>query len=220
VSGEALLLALSSIVRPTTLAAVYAMVSRPRGHRFLVAYLVTGLAFSVGVGVVVVLVLRGYTATLMSTSGRAVLDIAFGAGACGYAIGVGTRHRSEDSGKPGRTTTWLRHRLDNLTAFRAALVGVVTHLPGLVYLAALNAIVSAATSPVHAVAQVVVYNVIWYSVAIAALLVSAYRPAAAADLLKRVDAVVRRHSRTILVTLFGAIGVYYLGKGLAALLGS
>src|SRR3954468_5298615 len=158
VSGEALLLALSSIVRPTTLAAVFAMVSRPGGHRYLVAYLVTGLAFSVGVGVVVVLVLRGYAATLMSTSGRAVLDIALGAGACGYAIGVGTRRWSENAGKPGRTTTWLRHRLDNLTAFRAALVGVVTHLPGLVYLAALNAIVSAATSPVHAVAQVVVYN--------------------------------------------------------------
>jgi hypothetical protein len=219
VSGEALLLALSSIIRPTTLAAVYAMVSRRGGRRLLVAYLVTGLVFSVVVGVVVVVVLRGYTATLMSTSGRAVLDIAFGAGACGYAIGVGTRRRSEDSGKPARTTAWLRHRLDNLTAPRAAVVGIATHLPGLVYLAALNAIVSADPSPVGAVAYVVVYNLIWYSVAIGALLLSAFRPATAADVLKWADVVIRRHGRAIVVTLFGVIGVYYLGKGLAALLG-
>jgi Sap-like sulfolipid-1-addressing protein len=219
VSAEALVLALTSVVRPTTLAAVYAMMSRRGGQRLLIAYLVIGLSFSLVVGIVVVVVLRGYTTTLMSTFGRAVVDVAIGAAACGYATGVGTRRRSAPSGTPSRSTAWLRHRLDHLTVARAGLIGVVTHLPGLVYLAALNAIVGDARTPEGAVTQVALYNAIWYSVAIGALLISAFRPAAATDLLKKTDAIIRRNSRTILVALFGVIGVYFLGKGLSVLLG-
>jgi len=106
-----------------------------------------------------------------------------------------------------------------MTATRAAVIGVVTHLPGLVYLAALNAIVNAATTRLDAVAQVVAYNAIWYSVAIAALLVSVSHPAASTDLLNRTDKLVRRHGRWIVVAVFGVIGVYLLGKGLSLLLG-
>jgi len=48
-----------------------------------------------------------------------------------------------------------------MTATRAGLIGVVTHLPGRVYLAALEAVVGAAATPLGAAAQVVAYNVIW-----------------------------------------------------------
>jgi hypothetical protein len=99
------------------------------------------------------------------------------------------------------------------------MIGLVTHLPGLVYLAALNAISMAATSPVGAVAQVVGYNVIWYSVAIAAFLGSVFQPAASKDLLERTDALVRRRSRAILVTFFGIIGTYLIIKGISILRG-
>ena len=96
---------------------------------------------------------------------------------------------------------------------------MVTHLPGLVYLAALNAIVNAAATPLGAAAQVVAYNVIWYSVAIAAFFVSVSHPAAPTDLLNRADELIRRHGRSIVVVVFGAIGVYLLWKGLSILLG-
>jgi hypothetical protein len=217
VNAEALLLALSSVIRPTTLGAVYAMLSRPAAHRLLGAYLATGLAFSLVVGVGVVVVLHGYAAPAVSTFWRATSDIALGAAACGYAIGVGTHRRSAPSKAPSRTTRWLQHRLDNMTATRAALIGLVTHLPGLVYLAALNAIASSAARPLNAVVQVVVYNTIWYSVAIAAFVVSVLHPAASKDLLEKADAVVGRLGRSIVVTVFGVIGVYLLGKGLSIL---
>src|SRR5690348_48434 len=116
------------------------MVSAPAGSRLLRAYLVVGLAFSLVVGIVVVVVLHGYTATPVTTFWRAVVEVALGAAACGYAVGVGTRRRSATPEKPSRTTAWLRKHLDDMTTTRAGLIGVVTHLPGLVYLAALNAI--------------------------------------------------------------------------------
>jgi hypothetical protein len=217
VNTEALLLALSSVVRPTTLGAVYAMLSRPAAQRLLRAYLATGLACSLVVGTGVVVLLHGYAAPAVNTFWRAISDIVLGAAACGYAIGVGTHRRSASPRAPSRTARWLQHRLDNLTAARAALIGLVTHLPGLVYLAALNAIVSSAATPVNAVVQVVVYNAIWYSVGIAALIVSESRPAAAKDLLKKADAVVDRLGRWIVVTVFGLIGTYLLIKGLSIL---
>lgn len=217
-SWEALLLALSSVVRPTTLAAVYAMASGRDRLRLLSTYLLAGLTFSLGVGIVVVVVLKGYSESGLPTFWRAVLDVGLGAAACGFAVGAATR-RPDSAAMNPRTTGWLHHRLNNVTATRAAVIGVVTHLPGLVYLAALNAIVNAATTPVHAVTQVVVYNAIWYSVAIAALFVSVSRPAASTDLLNRTDKLVRRHGRSIVVVLFGVVGVYLLGKGLSTLLG-
>jgi hypothetical protein len=217
VNAEALLLALSSVLRPTTLGAVYAMLSRPAAHRLLRAYLAAGLACSLVVGIGVVVVLHGYATPAVSTFWRAIFDVALGAAACGYAIGVGTHRRSAPSRAPSRTTRWLQHRLDNLTASRAALIGLVTHLPGLVYLAALNAIASSAAKPLNAAVQVVVYNTIWYSVAIAAFVVSVLYPAASKDLLEKADALVGRLGRSIVVTVFGLIGIYLLGKGLSIL---
>jgi len=218
VSWEAILLALSSIVRPTTLAAVYAMASVRDRLRLLSAYLLAGLTFSLLVGIVVVVVLKGYSESGLPPFWRGVLDVALGAGLCGFAVGAATRRPSASAATNPRTT-WLRHRLEKMTATRAALIGVVTHLPGLVYLAALNAIVNAASTPLGAVSQVVAYNAIWYSVAIAALFVSVSHPAASTDLLNRTDKLIRRHGRAIVVTIFGVLGVYLLGKGLSLLLG-
>jgi hypothetical protein len=194
------------------------MLSRPAARRLLRAYLVAGFVFSVAVGIGVVVILRGYTTTAASTLWRAVLDIALGAAACGYAIGVGTRRFALD-GATSRTTAWLQRGLANLTATRAAMIGLVTHLPGLVYLAALNAIAASATTPLSAIAQVIVYNVIWFSVAIATLLVSMFRPAASRDLLAKVNAMARRRGRWIVVTVFGTIGVSLIGNGISILRG-
>ena len=219
-SAEALLLALSSVIRPTTLTAVYAMTLTRDQRRLLSAYLIAGLTFSLLVGIVVAVVLKGYSESGLSTFWRGVFDVGLGAAACGFAVGAATRGRPDSAVTSSQTAAWLRHRLDNITTTRAALIGVVTHLPGLVYLAALNAIVNAAAAtPLGAAAQVVAYNVIWYSLAIAAFFVSVSHPAASTDLLTRADELIRRHGRSIVVVVFGVIGVYLLGKGLSILLG-
>ncbi len=218
-SGEALLLALSSVIRPTTLTAVYAMALARDRRRLLSAYLIAGLTFSVLVGILVAVVLKGYSESGLSTFWRGVLDVGLGAAACGLAVGAATRRRPDSAAMNPRTTAWFRHRLDNMTTTRAALIGVVTHLPGLVYLAALNAIVNVAATPLGAAVQVVAYNLIWYSMAIAAFFVSLSHPAASTDLLNRADELIRRHGRSIVVPVFGVIGIYLLGQGLSSLLG-
>jgi hypothetical protein len=220
-SGEALILALTGIVRPTTIAAVGAMLSRPNARRLLAGYLVVGLLFSLTVGTLIVLVLHGYSATSTSTAStvrRAFADVILGAVACGYAAGAWTRRRSEPSAMTARLGSWLQDRLENLTVTGVALIAVVTHLPGLVYLAALNAIVGASDSVAGAVVQVVLYNVIWYAVAIGALVMSAFHPTAARDLLENAEAAIRPYSRTIVVVFFAILGVYLVGRGLLVLL--
>lgn len=63
--AEVALLALPLAVRPTSLAAVYAMLSREAPRRLMVAYTIAGLAFTIAIGLAVVgatLVLRGLLA--------------------------------------------------------------------------------------------------------------------------------------------------------------
>ena len=57
-SFDALVLALASVIRLTSLAAVYAMLSAARPARLLTAYVVAGFTFSAGVGIVLVIVHR------------------------------------------------------------------------------------------------------------------------------------------------------------------
>ena len=66
-STEALVLALTTVIRPTSAAAVFAMLSTPRPQRLLVAYLVAGLGFSLAVGTLVVVLLGGLQSTRTSS---------------------------------------------------------------------------------------------------------------------------------------------------------
>jgi hypothetical protein len=95
----------------------------------------------------------------------------------------------------------------------AATAGVLTHLPGLVYLAALNAIAAGARGTANGVLQVVVYNGIWFSVAIVALVLSVYRPTVSRDFLERVISWTREHQRVITVGFLGALGGYLVVVG-------
>jgi hypothetical protein len=65
-SAEALVLALTTVVRPTSLAAVVAMLSTQHPQRLLAIYVAAGLAFSLAVGTLVVVLLGG----LHMTRGR------------------------------------------------------------------------------------------------------------------------------------------------------
>jgi hypothetical protein len=219
VNTEALVLALSAVVRPTSAAAVVAMLSTRHPQRLLAAYLVAGLAFSVAVGALVVVLLGGRDSASTSPALRPVVDLVLGAGALGYAAGAGfgqlPRPRAE--GEPAKDT-WLRRRLRDLTPSGAAAAGVLTHLPGLVYLAALNAIVGTATGTVDGLLQVGIYNLIWFSLAIAALVLSVYRPDVSRDLLDRLASWTRRHRRIIIVVLSGALGAYLVVVGVLGLI--
>jgi Sap, sulfolipid-1-addressing protein len=220
-SIEALVLALTAVVRPTSAAAVVAMLSTRHPQRLLVAYLLAGLAFSLAVGTVVVVLLGGLHSTRASRAVRPLLDLALGACALGYAASawIGWPPRSRPDAAAAEQDGWMRRRLKDPSPSVAAAAGVLTHLPGLVYLAALNAIVGTATGTVSGLLQVLVYNAIWFSLAIVALVVSVHRPTAARELLEQIASWTRRHLRVIIVGFFGALGGYLVVAGVLRLVG-
>jgi Sap, sulfolipid-1-addressing protein len=177
VSTEAILLALSTVVRPTSAAAVVAMLATRHPQRLLGVYIVAGLTFSLAVGAVVVVLLQGVSDSAVSLQVRPVAAVVMGALALGYAGAVGLgwlprRHHPVGLEGPVQQPDCMRRRLQNLSLRGAATAGVVTHLPGLVYLAALNAIAGSTTRAVDGMLQVAIYNAIWFSVAVIALILS------------------------------------------------
>jgi uncharacterized membrane protein YidH (DUF202 family) len=224
VSPEALVFALSTVVRPTTTAAVFAILSAARPIRLLLVYIVTGLLFSFGVGVVVVALLQGWSGPQASDEVRAVIGIVLGALSLGYAAGLlsgrvelRVQDRTDDD-FPIDSQTWLGRQLADLTPTRTAAAGVLTHLPGLFYLAALNAITNSTTDTLSRIFQVAMYNAIWFAMPTAALLLAAHRPAELQGLLRRLTGWVRRHNRRILIITFGLLGSYLTVKSGAELL--
>jgi hypothetical protein len=219
-STEALVLAATTVIRPTSVAAVLAMLAASRPHRLLGAYIVGGLAFSLAVGTLVVVLLGGLRSSTESTS-RPLLDLLLGGSALAYAVitlfggGVGAT-----TGDGGAGNGWMQRRLANLTPAGAATAGVLTHLPGFVYLAALNAIAHGATGIADGLVQVVVYNAIWFSLAVAALVLSVYRPALAQRLIALIVSAVRRHQRAIIVCFCAGVGGYLFVVGLQGLAGT
>lgn len=222
-SVEAFVLALSTVVRPTSAAAVFAMLSVVRPTRLLLAYVVTGFVFSAGVGVAVVILLGGWTGPAAPDDVRALIGIVIGALSIGYAAGllsgqIERRVRAAD-GPVLPADSWLGRQLADLSPARAALAGVLTHLPGLFYLAALNAITNSTASAVSRIVQVVAYNVVWFAVPIAALLLATHRPAEVQDALGRLTEFIRRHERVLLIVAFGLLGTYLVVKGAIELAG-
>lgn len=223
-SPEVLVLALSTVVRPTSAAAVFAMLAAARPTRLLLAYTIAGAAFSGGFGVVVVILLSGWTRPVAQDDVRAVSGIIVGAVSLGYAAGLLSGHvRQRAGGAEGGNVTpdgssWLGRQLADLSVPRAAAAGVLTHLPGLFYIAALNAIANNTSSVVDQVFQVAVYNGIWFALPIAALVLAARRPVELQDFLHRATGWVARHEHEILITAFGLLGTYLIVKGAVTLL--
>lgn len=224
-STEALLLALTTVVRPTAIAAVFAILATRTPQRLLVAYVVVGAAFSLLVGALVVLVMKGLLDATSSTTPRPVLDLVIGGAALGYACataaGWAPRRRATGSraveSAPPEGPTRLRRRLDGITVRGAAFAGILTHLPGLVYLAALSAIVGSTQRPVDALLQVLLYNAIWFLLPVTVLVVSLRRPERCRELLEALGALTRRHKRLITVLFLGVFGGYLVWTGIAAL---
>jgi hypothetical protein len=224
VSPEALVLALSTVVRPTSAAAVFAMLATARPARLLLAYIITGFAFSAGIGVVVVILLSGWTGPEAPDEVRAVIGIVLGAVSLGYAAGLLSGRvqqpgsDADDNILAPAADSWLGRQLAHLSVPRAAVAGVLTHVPGLFYITALNAITNSTSRIGNQLVQVSLYNAIWFALPAAALVLATRRPVELKDFLRRVTGSVARREREILITAFGLLGAYLIIKGVAVLL--
>ena len=180
-SLDALVLALASVIRLTSVASVYAMLSAARPTRLLTAYIVAGFVFSAAIGIVLVTVLGVSTVPRAPDEVRAVIAFVLGAVSLGYAAGLlsglvsgPARHRAEADPGPD-SESWLGRQLVDLSTPRAALAGALTHLPAFFYLAALSAIISSTSSNAGRTFQVVVYNAIWFAMPLTALVLASRR---------------------------------------------
>ncbi len=221
-SLEALVLGLFSGLRPgTSLAAVLVLLDRPKPQRLLLLFTAAGLAWSWTIGLVVVGAFHGANVAVGGSTFTAVLDVAFGAAALGFAAGLQQgwvqptrRHSSSPSARPSRFGRNLR----NPSTRDVVVAGVGTHLPGLVYLAALNAIASERPGPVDAALQVAIYDALWFLVPLASLVLAVVRPGAARAYLDAATAWVRRHQHGVLVSGSLVLGGYLVVKGTTSLI--
>src|SRR3954470_14940891 len=223
-SLEALVLGLFSGLRPgTSLAAVLALLKTPQPQRPLMFFTAAGFAFSWVIGMVVVGVFHGVNVAVGGSTFTAVLDVAFGAAALGFAVGL---HRGWVQPRRGRSTSSstrgassrFGERLRHPSLRVAAAAGVATHAPGLVYMAALNAIASGRRAPVDVAVQVAVYDALWLLVPLASFVLVVLRPGTALVYLDAATAWVRRHEHAILVSGSLVLGGYLVVKGTASLL--
>lgn len=212
---EMFVLALASTVRPTSLAAVSALLARDSRRRLMFAYVIGGLGFTLLFGLLVIGVFHGVHIDAGSSRTRGIADIVGGVAAllfgCAVLTGIAGRRpaRSQRSGG-----TWLS-RLDREITTRAAVVfGPLTHLPGVFYLIALNVIVAHNARVPEALLALGTYNAVWFAVPLAALVVCVADPDTARNLVIAVQESTQRHSRAIILTTCFVVGVALLVRGL------
>src|SRR4051794_10833753 len=87
-SVDALILAVVSIIRPMSVAAVYAMLSAARPTHLLATYVAAGFVFSAGIGIVLVTLLGISAGRRAPEEVRAVIPLLLGAVSLSYATGL------------------------------------------------------------------------------------------------------------------------------------
>jgi hypothetical protein len=146
---ELIALALATAIRPTSLAAVYALLSSAVPRRLMSAYVLAGLTFTIAFGLLLVGVFNGASIQSGSSKTRGIAEIGGGILALSFGVlvligRVGGRLAGDAPTAPGR---WSRLLDRHLTVRSAAVAGPTTHVPGLFYLIALNLIVSHQPNP-------------------------------------------------------------------------
>ena len=212
---QVILLALASSIRPTSLAAVYALLSADAPRRLMAVYVATGLAFTVAFGVLAISVFSGIEVSAGTDHTRGIAEIVGGVIVLTFAFSVLTGRvgqlRSDDPPAPKRR--WNKLRSQRLTARIAALAGPVTHVPGIFYLIALNIIVAYHAKAPRQLLEVLTYNAIWFAIPLCALAVCIVAPERARDAVAALQRFTRDHLRAILLVVSSGVGGALVLKG-------
>ncbi len=216
---EVIILALASTVRPTSLAAVYALLSAEAPRRLMTVYIIAGLVFTTTFGLLVIWAFHGIGVTSSTDHARAVAEVAGGIVALVFAAGVvsgriGGPKVHEAPAVPGRWDRLLKHKL---TLRTAAVAGPATHIPGLFYLVALNIIVENQPKTAEGLLAVLLYNAIWFAIPLGALAVCIVRPEAARDAVGAIQQWTIDHLRVIMLVVSFGVGAALVIRGLIGL---
>ena len=218
-SLETLALGVFSGLRPaTSQAAVVALLRTSDPRRKLLAFLVAGVTMSVAFGLLVVLALHGASVEVAGSTFSAILYLVAGLTALAYAFrfhrGLATppggQPRNPNSNGP---TARLARALRHPSMIEAAMAGVATHIPGLVYLIALNAIAVQEPGAASATIQVAAYNLLWFAIPAAALALAILKPDRAPEYIDRGAAWGRSHQQVLILSTLTLLGTYLTIKG-------
>jgi hypothetical protein len=216
---EVFLLALATAVRPTSVAAVYAILAHDARTRLMIGYVAGGLAFTLAFGLLIVGVAHGIHVKGGTSETKGIVEIACGVVALVFGLGVLTGRLSgpalDDTPKPhGRMRSALDRRLTTRTA---VIAGPATHIPGLFYLIALNLIVAHDAATSTNLFALLTYNAVWFALPLAALVLCVVRPEMARRLVGAVGQWSRDHTRDILLATSFVVGIALVIRGVLAL---
>lgn len=203
---------LSGLRPATSTAAVVALLRAPDPRRSLLAFTVAGLIVSVAIGTVAVLAFDGVGRTVGRDRLMAVVYLAAGIVALGFA-GALARGRVQLHHREHRDGGRIATRLRDPSATTAALTGVATHIPGLLYLVVLNAIAAEQLGAARATFQIAVYNALWFALPVTALVLAIASPETAQRYLGAAIDWAHRHQERLVLVLFAALGGYLVLKG-------
>jgi hypothetical protein len=212
---EIAVLALASTIRPTSLAAVCALMAHDSRRALMWAYVAAGLAVTIGFGLLVVFAFHGIHIDAGADRTKGIADLLGGVVALAFALAILTGHvRSHDAGDAPRVHAGrAAHLNQRLTPKTAALAGPLTHLPGLFYLIALNVIVAHNPRLPSGLIAVAIYNAIWFALPLVALAACIVRPAAAMEVVSAVERWAQDHSRTVLLAVSLVVGTALVVRG-------
>jgi hypothetical protein len=212
---QIVLLALATSIRPTSLAAVYALLSNGAPRRLMTVYVVSGLAFTLVFGVLVVWVFDGIDFGAGKDHTKGVAQIVAGVLAILFALVVrsGRLHGVNTDDAPDFRAQWERLLEGKLTPRTAAIAGPLTHMPGLFYLLALNLIVTDQPRVPEGLASVLLYNAVWFALPLTALAICVVEPAAARQVVRAVERWTLQNTRTIVWIASLLVGVLLIVKG-------
>jgi hypothetical protein len=216
---ELIILALATAVRPTSLAAVVALLASASPRRVMTAYIAAGAAFTVSFGLIVILGLHGVGVHRGNNRAFAVAELVGGCVALvlGVLLLTGRIAKGDAGESPPTPSRWATYLNNKVTTGRAALAGPVTHLPGIFYLVALNLIVSHQVWFHTGLFSLVIYNAVWFSLPLAALAICVVNPPLATSTVGSVEKWAKGHSRTILLWVSFGVGIALLVDGVQRL---
>jgi cytochrome bd-type quinol oxidase subunit 2 len=219
VTIQIILLALASAIRPTSLVAVYALVRQHPPARFMVVYVIAGLAFTVAVGVAVIFVFSGIELDAGTDRTKAIAEILAGVLAIGLGVAVLAGRVRVGAVSDGRAVGERAERLQRrrITTRTAALAGPATHIPGLLYLLALDLIVSTEPGVPGGVLEILVYNAVWFALPIVVLAICIMNPSAATALVYRIQQWAGAHARTIVLLVSFGLGGWLVIAGASSI---
>jgi hypothetical protein len=215
VNIELVLLGLASALRPSSLVVVYALVRERSPSRLMAAYVIAGLAFVFAVGAVVLLVFSGIELKSGTRRTKGIAELAAGilALGLGLALLLGRARLEKATSAPGPSGRLERLRRREFSTRTAAVAGAATHIPGLLYLLALDLIVSQEPDLGSELVQLGVYDALWFVPPILVLAICVLDPETARRGTRRFELWAGAHARTILSVVTVGVGAWLVING-------